>query len=732
MKRLHKLALLLTLLLLSPLTVQPLPPHRSPSTPLPPSSSPLLSPSSPSSLRLPGVVHNAFIDPAADCALRAFVVERATYLQPAAARTDWGLRAIDALQMAGQCPGWLPSPSPSTPAASASYPSLDVACGVEVFVSPSGSDANAGTLASPLATPTAALRLTRYLRSSTLTPACITLRAGTYHLGSADRGGGDQAADSRVGVLELTAIDSNLTLRAYPGEEGQGVILSGGVPLTPAWVPYVTLPAGVVYSTPLPPSLDLSPTRFNELYLLSPSSPSSPSPSTPLLTPRRATRAKWPNGDPATHGIHTSPSGYTSAYDGWLSPIPPPTPPTEIHIASPIRNGTAFPQYHLGVGGTASPFNPPHNFWSTSHPPQGAMYVTPAGVVWGEGAFPRARNWTRVEDALVFAIHGNDWASWVFGVGWVDVGNRTIGFSAGGWQEARGAPSGHQYYVANLLEELDEADEWYLDRAARRLYFMPNTSAAAPLTAGMVAAQVPCLISITGTVTRPVRAVTITGLTLSYTSSTFMRDYEAPPGGDVAVHRGGAVYLEGTEDVLLHANLLTQLGGNGVVLSDYNLRANISQNELAWLGDNGVVAIGSVEGMDGVSDRRQPTLTTMDGNLVREVGIYTKQVAPFFQAVTRASTVSRNVMFNVPRAAVNTNDGFHGNHTIAGNVLFNCVRETGDHGPINTSAASSPPSPLTLPRCAVRALAAQLSPSLPPCPCPLLLLRCAGGIGSRF
>ena len=45
---------------------------------------------------------------------------------------------------------------------------------------------------------------------------------------------------------------------------------------------------------------------------------------------------------------------------------------------------------------------------------------------------------------------------------------------------------------------------------------------------------------------------------------------------------------------------------------------------------------------------------------------------------------SHNVAYNGPRAAVNINDGFCGGHQIRGNVLFNWVRETQDHGPINT------------------------------------------------
>ena len=41
-------------------------------------------------------------------------------------------------------------------------------------------------------------------------------------------------------------------------------------------------------------------------------------------------------------------------------------------------------------------------------------------------------------------------------------------------------------------------------------------------------------------------------------------------------------------------------------------------------------------------------------------------------------------MFNGPRAGVNFLDGFGGGNNIKGNLLFNWVRETGDHGPFNS------------------------------------------------
>ena len=43
-----------------------------------------------------------------------------------------------------------------------------------------------------------------------------------------------------------------------------------------------------------------------------------------------------------------------------------------------------------------------------------------------------------------------------------------------------------------------------------------------------------------------------------------------------------------------------------------------------------------------------------------------------------------NIFFNGPRAAFNFNDGFGGGDDISGNLLLNCVRESGDHGPWNS------------------------------------------------
>ena len=67
-----------------------------------------------------------------------------------------------------------------------------------------------------------------------------------------------------------------------------------------------------------------------------------------------------------------------------------------------------------------------------------------------------------------------------------------------------------------------------------------------------------------------VNNVLIQGLILTETSSTYMRDYMVPSGGDWAVHRGGTMYLTNTKNITITHNLFTQLGSNGIALIDYN------------------------------------------------------------------------------------------------------------------------------------------------------------------
>ena len=269
----------------------------------------------------------------------------------------------------------------------------------------------------------------------------------------------------------------------------------------------------------------------------------------------------------------------------------------------------------------------------------------------------------------------------------VDFNNKSgeVKFGSGGFQEARGSGSGAEYYISNVLEELDAPNEFYVSFSNNTLYYQPNTSTAATAADNTyIASQLPCILSIQGFPSQPVSDVSIVGITFAHTASTFLRPYEVPSGGDWSVHRGGALFMDNTAGVVISKATFTQLGGNGVVVSNYNMVPSILFSEFVWLGESAILLLGSVSGIDGVTNRQQPTGAFLVGNLIHELGAYIKQTAGVAQFLSRRSYIGKNAMFNLPRAGININDGFAGGMLIQGNAIFNTVRETSDHGPINS------------------------------------------------
>jgi hypothetical protein len=123
-----------------------------------------------------------------------------------------------------------------------------------------------------------------------------------------------------------------------------------------------------------------------------------------------------------------------------------------------------------------------------------------------------------------------------------------------------------------------------------------------------------------------------------------------------------------------------QVGGNGVLLSNNVQNSSILGNEFVNTGDSAVVSVGSSVGIIGTAPTF-PQGNTIANNHMHEIGIYGKQTSCYFQALGKANTLKDNLCYNGPRAGINWNDGFAGGSTVMGNLVFNMVRETGDHGP---------------------------------------------------
>ena len=230
------------------------------------------------------------------------------------------------------------------------------------------------------------------------------------------------------------------------------------------------------------------------------------------------------------------------------------------------------------------------------------------------------------------------------------------------------------WFIENVFEELDTPGEWFFDEVTRKLYVYPNASegtgfapagGAPPASLQFVAPQLSELLGVRGSAAAPVRNVTIAGLGFRDARYTYMDPHGVPSGGDWALERMGALFLEGTEGVAVEGCSFERLDGNGVMLSGYNRGAAVRDSSFAWLGGSAMAAWGYTDGAgSGMGKQEQPRGTLIEGNIARELGVWELQSSMWFQAKSCQTTLRRNLFFNGPRAAINFNDGFGGGNVV--------------------------------------------------------------------
>ena len=158
-----------------------------------------------------------------------------------------------------------------------------------------------------------------------------------------------------------------------------------------------------------------------------------------------------------------------------------------------------------------------------------------------------------------------------------------------------------------------------------------------------------------------------------------------PSGGGWAIYYGGAFEFENTTSITLSNNLFTRLDGSAVFLHGKNRNLSIILNEFSYIGDNVIGIVGKVSDYNnGFINNNQSKHTNISFNICHDIGLYQGQSSFLFQAITHYSYVESNIVYNIPRAAIELNDAFGGNTNILKNLLFNTCRNTGDHGPINS------------------------------------------------
>ena len=400
------------------------------------------------------------------------------------------------------------------------------------------------------------------------------------------------------------------------------------------------------------------------------------------------TRARYPN---IPGGIEVS-CGYNCMIEGEKGTWTPPTPieklpPVQYYTdktPSHTKNDTSGNWYHnymIGINGRCAVYDPPVSYWCSEHPSGGGAFafLTPSGVAIKQEDLPNSP-YDDPSDAQFFVWRPARWANWMFEIEHYDKNTNNFTFGHGGFQGARGSKEGGDFFVENVMEELDYPGEFFYDKKQGYLYVYYNaTSGTKPPTEDVVLPNLQILVNHTGTQWNPVKNVQHKGINYIASSYTYMNPHGVPSGGDWALDRYGALFLQGTEQVTFDGCKFDRLDGNGVFISGYNRNATIMNSDFSFIGGNSIASWGFTNetegdnhpqaGIDG-TDGNHPRYTSVIGNTAREIGLYEKQSSFFVQAKTAQTLIKGNVFFNGPRAGINANDGFGGGDEITENLVF--------------------------------------------------------------
>ena len=279
--------------------------------------------------------------------------------------------------------------------------------------------------------------------------------------------------------------------------------------------------------------------------------------------------------------------------------------------------------------------------------PNAGQWATVAGTAADQGADhftysgDRPARWIHADDAWV---HGY----WTFD--WADSYEKILGVDPTSHQ-IRTAPTGdllaytpqHRWYALNLLEELDEPGEWYLDRKTGLLYFWPPSDIA----------QGHAIVSLVGDLIRldHVSHVTLRGLTL-----------EACRGTAVSIHDGANDLLAGCT--------IRDAGNRGVDIVN-GTDVGVQSCDISETGDGGIVLNGG--------DRK--TLTPGGCFVVNcHLSRYSRwdlTYRPGVEVEGVGNRVAHNLIEDAPHEGIQLSGN---DHLIEYNEIHHVCLQTGDSG----------------------------------------------------
>ena len=303
------------------------------------------------------------------------------------------------------------------------------------------------------------------------------------------------------------------------------------------------------------------------------------------------------------------------------------------------------------------------------------------------------KRWARSPDAEIHIFPAWGWVNAILSLDRVDLKQHVAYVkNKNCTQDIR---NGNRYFVANVREALDRPGEWFIDRAAGRLYYWPKHDDFA--RRGVVAPALDRLVDIAGdvddeaeaegqikgdaqpAVEKSARRRWVTHITLR--GFTFRHTRYSLEMANVYTPDDAAVWLRRAKHCTIENCTFPRVGGYAVRLSLSARHNHVLGNTITDAGQGGVLMVG-------YQTRTQPTDNTVAGNTIARCGRIWKHVAGVYVTTGSRNRIAHNTITDMPRYGISLKSFRKGSASHHNVVEYNDIRrtnlETNDTGAIET------------------------------------------------
>ncbi|MFE7123429.1 discoidin domain-containing protein [Streptomyces sp. NPDC057617] len=231
-------------------------------------------------------------------------------------------------------------------------------------------------------------------------------------------------------------------------------------------------------------------------------------------------------------------------------------------------------------------------------------------------------------------------------------------------------------WLENARELLDSPGEWYLDKGAGEVYYLPKAGQDMS-TATVIVPRVQDLVDFNGTTNRPVTDISFEGITFSYStwlapsSSEGLIEGQAgfrmvgennPDFDSTRLHwlkTPGAVNVSHGHDIGFRGNTFTHLGAVGLNLNTGTQGTDITGNVFRQIAATGI-QVGGTDIVDHHPDdpRDITKNTTIANNLVTKVADQYNGSVGILVSYTDNTVISHNKVYDLPYSGISVGWGW--------------------------------------------------------------------------